>query len=44
VTGKFTKALVADMAPTLAAIADVSPIERVDGHVRSEALKAASRK
>ncbi|HEY7394522.1 MAG TPA: alkaline phosphatase family protein [Gemmatimonadaceae bacterium] len=44
VTGKFTKALVADMAPTLAAIADVSPIERVDGRVRSEALKAASRK
>jgi predicted AlkP superfamily pyrophosphatase or phosphodiesterase len=42
VTGKFTKALVADMAPTLAAIADVAPIERVDGRVRTEALKKSS--
>ena len=39
VTGKFTKALVVDMAPTLAAIADVSPTERLDGRVRTEAIK-----
>jgi len=42
VTGKFTKALVADMAPTLAAIADVAPIERLDGRVRSEAIRRGS--
>ena len=38
-TGKFTKGLVVDMAPTLAAIADVSPTERLDGRVRTEAIK-----
>lgn len=39
VTGKFTKALVVDMAPTLAAVAHVSPIEKLDGRVRTEAIK-----
>ena len=38
--GKYSQpALVADMAPTLAAIANVVPIEPVDGRVRSEAIK-----
>ncbi len=40
VPGKYAQpALVADMAPTLAAIAEVVPIERVDGRVRTEAIK-----
>jgi predicted AlkP superfamily pyrophosphatase or phosphodiesterase len=39
-TGKYTKrALVADMAPTLAAIAGVSPIEPVDGRAHLEAIR-----
>ena len=39
-TGKYTeKALVADMAPTLAAIAGVTPSEPLDGKVRSEAIR-----
>jgi hypothetical protein len=39
VTKKFERALVADMAPTLAAIADVAPLEKLDGRVRTEAIK-----
>jgi arylsulfatase A-like enzyme len=38
--GKYSqKALVADMAPTLAAVAGVTPTERLDGRVRTEAIK-----
>jgi arylsulfatase A-like enzyme len=39
VSQKFGRALVADMAPTLAAIADVAPLEKLDGRVRTEAIK-----
>ena len=40
--GKYSeKALVADMAPTLAAVAGVTPTETVDGRVRTEAINAA---
>ena len=40
VTGKYTqRALVADMAPTLAAIAGVSPIEPLDGRAHVEAIR-----
>lgn len=39
VTGRFTRALVADIAPTLAAVADVVPTEKLDGRVRTEAIK-----
>jgi hypothetical protein len=38
--GKYTKrALVADIAPTLASVAGVSPIEPVDGRVHTEAIR-----
>ena len=38
--GKYTKpALVADMAPTLAAVAGVSPIEPLDGRAHVEAIR-----
>ncbi len=37
--GRYTdRALVADMAPTLARVAGVPPIERLDGHVLEKAL------
>lgn len=40
VTGKYPQtALVADMAPTLAAIAGVTPSEPLDGRARGEAIK-----
>jgi len=39
-TGKFDQpALVADLAPTLAAIAEVTPSEKLDGRVRTEAIR-----
>ncbi len=39
-TGRYQqRALVADMAPTLAAIAGVAPVERLDGRIRTEAIK-----
>jgi hypothetical protein len=39
-TGKFSeKALVADMAPTLAEVAGVTPSEKLDGRVRTEAIR-----
>lgn len=41
--GKYTgRALVADMAPTLAAITGASPIEPVDGRPRTEAIRQVS--
>ena len=40
IAGKYSqRALVADMAPTLAAIADVTPSEKLDGRVRTEAIR-----
>jgi hypothetical protein len=39
VTKKLGHALVADMAPTLAAIADVAPLEKLDGKVLTDAIK-----
>jgi predicted AlkP superfamily pyrophosphatase or phosphodiesterase len=40
VAGKYAqRALVADMAPTLAAIAEVTPTEALDGRVRREAIR-----
>lgn len=40
VAGKYSqRALVADIAPTLAAIAEVTPSEKLDGRVRTEALR-----
>jgi hypothetical protein len=38
--GKYTKrALVADIAPTLAAVAGASPIEPVDGRAHTEVIR-----
>ncbi len=38
--GKYDqKALVADIAPTLAAVAEVEPSEKLDGRVRAEAMR-----
>ena len=40
ITGKYTqRALVADIAPTLAAIAEVSPSEKLDGRAHTEAIR-----
>jgi len=42
--GKYPQhALVADMAPTLAAVADVKPTEKLDGRARTEAIRAPRR-
>src|SRR5262249_19595516 len=43
IAGRYGKrTTVADMAPTLAAIADVSPTERIDGRAHFEALRKAA--
>jgi predicted AlkP superfamily pyrophosphatase or phosphodiesterase len=40
VTGKYSqRALVADIAPTLAAVAEVSPSEKIDGRAHTEAIR-----
>ena len=42
--GKYPqRALVADMAPTLAAVADVKPSETLDGRARAEAIRTPRR-
>jgi predicted AlkP superfamily pyrophosphatase or phosphodiesterase len=44
-TARFSeRALVADMAPTLANVIGVPPTERVDGHVLTRAIVAAARR
>jgi hypothetical protein len=43
--GRFgERALVADMAPTLASVIGVPPTERVDGHVLTRAIVPAARR
>jgi arylsulfatase A-like enzyme len=34
-----TRSEVVDMAPTLAALAGVKPLERLDGHILKQAIK-----